>query len=295
MAPIADEVLRLLRRGTVEALGIYSILVLHTDVGEWWWNHIYPLCPEQLFVKTLVDDEGARSLRRLDVVVETMNQSTYDAIRMFFPALESLTIRRGIRSNLGRIWDPHQSQKWLSKSKLTHLHIIDCLAGYAPHIPELVRLFTALKFLTVSTCGDDDDILPAPRPGGWSSDPGALCRTRGPLESFHIEHMERWEILALGIIPTKHIILSNITRGHFIRAIERDSELFPCLETLSVRPIPSISGMDINEGSDGHILAEVEKDKELEKILDSICKRRGVTIRFDGYCIKPSTGIHGFA
>jgi hypothetical protein len=292
---IADEVIQLLKKGNVEALGIYSVLVLHKDVGGWWWNRILPLSSKQLVLKFLGVAELSRSLRRLDIVTETMDHTTYDVIRLHFPALESLTIRRGIRSSLGRVWDPDQRTKWSKKPKLTHLHIIDCLAGYAPHIPELVRLFSSLKVLTVSTCGNEDDVQPPLRQYGWSSESGALCQVREALEAFHIEHMEDWEIIALGVIPAKHVTLSNIIRGHFVRAMEKDTELFPHLEMLSLTPIPARSDTDLNEANKAEIQAEMEEDKKLKEILDSICKRRGVKVKFDGYCIKPSTGRYGFA
>jgi len=147
----------------------------------------------------------------------------------------------------------------------------------------------------VSTCGDEDDIQPLLRRRGWSSESDALCQEREPLRAFHIEHMEKWEIIALGVIPAKHITLSNITRGHFVGAMEKDSEIFPRLETLSVMPIPARSDTDIGEASEADIQAEMEEDKRLKEILDSMCKRRGVKVNFDGYCIKPSTGRYGFA
>ena len=212
-----------------------------------------------------------------------MTHDAYDAVRMHFPALESLTIRRGFRASYGRVWDPQERHKWHRKPNLTHFHIIDCLAGYAPHIPELVRLFGSLKYLTVSTCGDQDDIQPLPRPHGWSARPDALCQTKEfVLESVHIEHMEWWEILALGVIPTKRVKLSNIMKRHFITALESDFEIFPYLETMSVLPLYDSDAM-------------TEGDKKLKEVLDSLCKRRGIKVVADGHHIKPSTGEYGFA
>ncbi|KIM30037.1 hypothetical protein M408DRAFT_100313 [Serendipita vermifera MAFF 305830] len=282
IALMQDEIFSLLNEGKIHSFGIYSILVLHQDVGSWLWNHIYPTAPSEILEKLHREPHLTQAIRNLDIVAETLTPNAYDAVRMCFPALQRLTLRRGIRSYLGRIWDPDQCNKWHPKPNLTHFHIIDCLAGYAPHIPEIVRHFRALKYLVISTCGDEDDIQPFQRPQGWSSQPDALCQTRSHLESVHIEHMEGWEIRALGIIPTKSVMLSNILSGHFVRALDTDPEIFPGLETIHVLPL---------YGSD----SLTEEDKKLKEIFDSLCKRRKIKVTAEGYHIKPSSGIYGFA
>ncbi|CAG8597726.1 7181_t:CDS:2 [Acaulospora colombiana] len=96
-------------------------------------------------------------------------------------------------------------------------------------VPKMVGHFQALQYLIVSTCGDDDDIVPPYRPSGWSHLPDALCKRRPPLEEFHIEHMLNWEIMAMGTIPTKKVIGSNLAKGHIAEVFETDPEIFPGL------------------------------------------------------------------
>jgi hypothetical protein len=292
MPIIAQEIALQMKRGVIHSLGIYSVLVIQQDIGDWAWNNMSAHPATELFTEFMANPALTTSLTGLDIAITSMSQGVYDFVRTHFQSLETLTLRRGLRVHLGRLWDPDQRDKWQPKPNLTRLHLIDCLSAYAPHIPELVRHFDSLKYLTVSTCGSWEDEYPPMRPRGWHTRRDALCAVRKPLELFHIEHMTTWEIAALGVIPAKRVILSNMARGDFMRAIRDDTELFPCLETLSV--VPAVNGTPPG-GDPGVAFREDYEDKLTLHDLGAFCKNRRVEMNFQGYVVKDGGGIYGFA
>lgn len=291
MEGIVDSIVHNMHLGRIQLLGVYSLLVLHRDIGDWAWNSIQERSSCELFDALIRNPKATKSLKALDIATTTIHPTAYDTLRAHFPSLESFTIRRSLRSHLGRIWDPNEQSKWHPKQNLTRLHIIDCLAAYAPHIPELVRHFKALKYLLVSTCGSWEDEYPPPRPTGWRMKPDALYDSRR-LDVAHVEHMAFWEILALGIIPTRKLILSNIQRGDFIGAVQADSDIFPHLETLSLVPTAYYLSIEAN-GRVDH--PTYEEDNAILRSLQAWAKDRGVKIDFEGFVIKDGGGSFGFA
>jgi hypothetical protein len=129
-------------------------------------------------------------------------------------------------------------------------------------------------------------------PRGWHTLPDALCAVRKPLTTFHIEHMTTWEIIALGVIPARRMILSNIMRGDFMGAIRDDKELFPRLETLSI--VPSVNSTP-PKGGLGTWYREEQEDAKILRDLDDFCKNRRVERNFEAFVLKYDGGNYGFA
>ena len=233
---VTHECINLLKTGNVREFGIYSITILHREIGNPSWDRHMALFAYDVIQQYTNNAAAANNLRVLDLAVETIPTEIYNLVRTQFPNLRMMNIRRAFRCpTLGRIWDASQVQYWSRNNNLTRLSLIDCSSAYAFHIPHLVRHFTSLRELIVSTCGTgDDDRIGILRCGGWSTESDALCSTRAPLDVFHIEHMTGWEIGALGVIPTKELVTSLLTRGDLETAFTRDPEIFPGLVVLRV-------------------------------------------------------------
>ncbi|KAG8833477.1 hypothetical protein FRC17_010652 [Serendipita sp. 399] len=98
---------------------------------------------------------------------------------------------------------------------------------HAPHLPDLVLHCPQLRYLFVSECGDYIGLRHIPRPSGWSTRSDALWRQREPLEEFHIEHMLEWEILAMGTIPARTVIMTSLVKDDLQKSFLADPEMFP--------------------------------------------------------------------
>lgn len=271
---IAAETLKLIEKHRLVQLGIYSLPVL--------WQPYEQGITVPRGVIGLLDSICSSELARsklvvLDIVIESVPLSTWGDIRTYLTSLRSLTIRRALRQYLGRVWDPEERLKWAANPYLTKLQLINCQPAYAPHIPHVVRHFPALRELMISTCGDDSDIPPPPLPSGWNTRSDALCKTRSPLDSFHIEHMEDWEIKALGVIPTRVLVVTTVKRYHLLSCLKEEPNLFPGITVLRLTPLPPHLAypqvqVDTNEGI---------VFPEDVKALEAICKSRGIELRRD--------------
>lgn len=270
---IYNEVVTLLQDHQLSQLGIYSLQVLREPYHL---GMTISIGIKELINAISKSVKASQSLKVLDIVTEQIPRETYDLIRSKFTSLQSLTIRRGLRNTLGRVWDPAEHTKWVVNSHLTKLQFINCQPAYAAHIPHLVRHYPSLKELMISTCGDDSDMKPPGLQFDWNRRPDALCNVRPPLEAFHVEHMEDWEIMALGVIPTKELIITTVKQNHLLSCLMTEPELFPKLKVLRLAPTTK---KPINSAS-----------------LEEICKRRQIEIRRDAIptwsCV--CCGIEGF-
>ncbi|KAG8814428.1 hypothetical protein FRC19_001765 [Serendipita sp. 401] len=226
------ESLALLKCGTIQSFGIYSMVILNQEVGNPTWEDKKPALAYELLNKLAQDTVLASNLRILDIVMETLPTKTYELIQTRALSLQSYTIRRAFRSTiLDRIWVRHN--RWMPNDNLTCLRLIDCSNAYAPHIPYLVQHFNSLRELMVSTCGDNDDVDPkTSRQNGWSKELGALCNVHRPLDTFHIENMIEWEMYELGVIPAVEVIVTLVNGEHLKSCLVRDAEIFPGVKVL---------------------------------------------------------------
>jgi hypothetical protein len=254
--------------GNVESIGIYSLPILRAKRGNPDWNLQF-FYDGFHFLRLILDTPRImENLKQLEIVMETMPMERYASIRSKMGGLSTLSIRRAFRVT----HEPIGSITWPHSSTLRRLNLIDCANAYAPHIPELVRQFTALKYLMVSTCGNSTDVIPPRRPSGWSTEAGALCQTHPPLEEFHVEHMVYWEIMALGVIPAKKLIITNLPQGGLESALMDDRELFPMVQSVNVE----MHHIDVVKRSD--------KDERLS--LEELCRERRWALYRDATVIR---------
>lgn len=209
--------------------------------------------------------EARTSLKLLDIELYSIPVDIYDIIREEFTSLVSLSITYALESYFGDIWDPIQGVKWPPTTNLTHLHLIWCSIPRALHIPHLVRHFVSLKHLTLAS--SHSILFPAIRgPQGWYSAKDALWKVRKPLDTFHLEQQGDWELVLMGVIPTKTLIITNLVGGHLIRALKDDINYFPKLEAIRIEPhVPRYYG-------------EYQFSPENLQLLEEICRKRGVSI-----------------
>ncbi|CAG7853013.1 SubName: Full=Uncharacterized protein {ECO:0000313/EMBL:CCA70896.1} [Serendipita indica DSM 11827] len=278
---VAEECVNILKTGKVLEFGIYSTVILEYKLGNLTWDRRMAWMAYDIIQQFSNNAAAANKLRVLDLVLETLPTEIYNLVRTQFPNLRALTIRRALRyQTLGRIWDANQLPYWKHRDNLTCLRLIDCSNAYAFHIPHLVRHFTSLRELMVSTCGaSDDDTVGVQRSGGWSTESDALRNTHAPLEVFHIEHMTDWEIYALGVIPTKELSTSLITRGHLEAAFTRDPEIFPGLVLLRVEEYVNLEETTYREPTMANAPRTI-------KTLNAICTGRGIKVEKDAKWIR---------
>lgn len=119
----------------------------------------------------------------------------------------------------------------------------------------------------MSVCGSGSDHIIAAPPKGWHSAANALWKVRKPLDVFHLEHTNRWEIGVMGELSTRMLILANLSGSHFLRAFQDDPDYFPELQTIMIEPRERRVGQDTRQFS--------RRDFD---ILQEMCENRSVTI-----------------
>jgi hypothetical protein len=262
---VPKEVLFLAEEGKLANLGFYSQQILMGRSG-------FDEAAVNALIKLLSESEKARnSLKTLELAVQMISMEAYIAIRSRFPYLQSLTFRGALRNDLGRPWDHEQKGYWMPYQNLRRLQFRGCQGGYSAHIPFLVQNFPALKELLVSTCGQPTDPFVGRWPTGWHLQPDALCRTHKPLDLFHIEHMDDWEIRAMGTIPATTLMVTTVRSLHLLNILQEDHNLFPGLKVLRLSPLRSRNAS--------------ANFTPRWKELTSICQERGVEIRRDAVSI----------
>jgi hypothetical protein len=245
---LVDAVVSLMSRGRLRSLEVCSI---PARASTWWYNHLISVGLVDLIARIIPPLGSSKELTTLEITSESLPSNIYDEIRSKSIFLESLTLRCCLAIALGRLWDQDQISKWAPNQNLTRLNLINCQNGYAPHLPNLVRHFSSLKHLFISACGDFSDVETSPRKTGWSQESNALWKQRPPLDVLHIEHTLEWEIVAIGIIPTKTLVATSLGAGHLFGAFSLDEEIFPGLTVLKLDDIRSNIPTDV-ESPDYH-------------------------------------------
>ncbi|PVF96128.1 hypothetical protein CPB86DRAFT_787271 [Serendipita vermifera] len=226
---IQQAVLFLMEQGSLSCLGFYSETVLEK------WVEYESFSGVEKLIRIISESQLARiQLKHLDLALASVSLLTYDQIRSRFPNLESFNVTNGSYRFPGAVWAPSEHHKWGSYKKLKRLQLYWCKNVYAPHVPELVKLFPALRELFVSACGDPSDNVIGPHSEKWHLDPNALCNTHIPLDYCHVEHMDGWEIRALGVIPAKTWVVTTIKPLQLIQELSSDHQLFPGMKRLQL-------------------------------------------------------------
>jgi len=211
---------------------------------------------------------ACQTLRRLDVALTAIDHSIWETIRQTeFGNLQTLAFRRCLWISLGPIWrfNPNRPY-WAYNEHLTTLEFYDCQNAHSALLCDLVRHFPSLRRLIICTSGHDSDYQPPPPKRGWSTDPESLPRVHEPLDFLHIEHGCQWEVLALAVVPTKTLMITNVAERVMQSILRHDAELFIGLETLRIRPP--------REGVD-------------PEILDNSCRERGWKLVRDAELWRP--------
>lgn len=258
---LIPAICHLLCKGHLKALGIYSKVAIEVDIeiGD---EEIFDTPPANLLVQLTQLPEIVR-LERLDVSIPVLTDEAFDLVRNNCVSLKTLAFRRGLILPLGRIWDVNQQTKWRPNENLTVLRLSGCHTAYASHIPYLVLLFSSLKELVVDGCGHLSDWAPQLQRRGWSRDPDSLPNKRAPLDLLHIEHAADWELMALGIIPTKTLILTLVLEEVLCDVIGGPVEMFVGVQKLRVYPAKAPGGK-----------------------LEAICEQRQITLVRDAEILR---------
>jgi hypothetical protein len=277
---IEETVVDLFEKESLKSFGIYWNRLLDYGASFFTDPDMYHHEALELLDAIARSPAASKAIVNLDIAVPSLRPRTYDLIRSQLTSLKSLTVRRGFRDNLPRIWQMPSASLWAPNPNLTRLQLISCPNSYAVHIPHLVRHFKNLEHLAVSTCGHwTDEIMPnVPSKERYTYE-DAICKVRKPLKSFHMEHMEDWEIVAMGEIPTETLLFTNTGGEHLTIAFRADRQLFPHAQC--VRLEDHTLG-NIRGGSSSAAFTA-----ETISALQEIFKERNIELRHDAEAMKP--------
>jgi hypothetical protein len=274
--PIRRAVISLLTSGRLSSLGVYSSNVLGDPTGR---DLVTGIVAGVIHLLDGIarSESAQQSLRVLDIVADCIPTETFDLIRSNFTSLTSLTLRRVVQQPwyVSRIWDVDQQPKWHPYPNLTRLQLCNLEPGHSSHIPHLVRHFTALKQLKISACGTDGGFTRNSRRPGWSRLPDALCNNHPTLSTFHVEHMDDWEIYELGVIPATILVVTTVRKDHLLRSFLKDAEIFPCLRVLRLAPLPTNRGVELIVNVTGGSNASNQPP------IQTVCDERNIELRRD--------------
>jgi hypothetical protein len=254
------EVITQAYRAPLRSFGIYSVPLLMTGGFAASDDSVQPLI-DQVYSSPYMQ----KNLQSLDLVIQHLPSYNEKP----FPSLTSLSLRHSWHSHSSSNWSIYQISQWIERAKLVRLQLINCTNAYAGNIPILVRVCPSLQYLLVSACGDYGDRALPPRVPGWSKEHDALNNNRAPLVSLHIEHMDSWEITALGVIPTLHLNVGSVYGVEFATSFDKDPELFPCLKRVS---LPRIKDQFKEDDDQKH-------DEQVETV-KRFCEKRGISIDY---------------
>ncbi|PVF96117.1 hypothetical protein CPB86DRAFT_787260 [Serendipita vermifera] len=229
-AEFRQAVVTLVEEGELSSLGFYSQYVMTNNILL-----EYHLLLDGLINALSISDRARTRIKHLDFAVFLIPAEVHNKIRSNFPNLESLTMRMSFRGAPGGYGDPGGRGRWFQLNSLTRLQFHSSEGAYAPHIPQIVALFPALRELLISRCTAPIGNPTPSHAEGWHLQPDALYQTHKPLDWFHIELMANWQIRALGLIPTKTLILTCINPADFLNEVNKDRNLFPGMKILRLQ------------------------------------------------------------
>ncbi|PVF96120.1 hypothetical protein CPB86DRAFT_522760 [Serendipita vermifera] len=257
--------LPLMEQGDLSSLGFYCKTTL--DKG---FDSVLRVGVVDLIQNISNSDPARLRLKRLDLALCALPMVTHLEIRSKFPNLESLTVRKAFRAEFPSLRGLHRSYQWDSLEKLTTLQFHTCEGIYAADVPNIVALFPALRELLITTSGSWDDPIIGYHQEDWHLSPNTLCNNHQPLDWIHIEHMDGWELRALGIIPTKALIITCIQPQKLIDELKADQHLFPGMKVLRRNKTSASEGNQPNASTFSYVAT-----------LDQVCTARGVKVLDD--------------
>jgi hypothetical protein len=256
-------IVKLFEQACLDTLGVYEdrLVGLNGSFSS----------PLSLLRQLAESDKGSVALKRLELSFHHLDPEVSYLIRTPYPSLEALTCFGFMRKPHPDIWDSSGNHNWARYANLTRLQFRDGSTVYASQLSNLVRHFPSLRHLLISTCDDGDHRADNVRPHGWYKREDALWRVRKPLETIQLEHMDADEIMVMGDIPTKTLIITFLRGSQFIRAMKSDLNLFPGLQRIRIQWPQT---MEYENGSLGF-------DKTTFPILEDLCRQRNLELTFD--------------
>lgn len=267
------DMIKSLDSGRVLSLGVYSSTCFSASIRD--------TAPEAAtaLLKSIVQSSSLLDrFTSMDIVLDHIDEDVYDGLRSRIGGLQSLTIRGALRRTLGQVWDIEQQSKWYTGRNLTNLQLIHCYSAYAPHIPQILQFFPALRNLYTAGCGDGSDVVPPARNKGWSFRNDAPWGKQAPLESVRLEYVTSWEVVAMGSIHTKNLIITAVVGGSVEGSFMMDEEIYPALQYLRTEakykelPPAPVEGETQDQES-----AENPPTSPLQRI----CSNRGIVISYN--------------
>jgi hypothetical protein len=263
---LRDAILTLMTKGKLTSLVFYNYRLYESDFFflRYCEHNVRPI------LQAIAHSDLARCrLKRLHLALSDGLIGTELLFQSMFPSLGSLVIGGSLwrRSDFGRA----DGSKHLHS--LTSLQISKCSSIAAPDIPDIVRLFPALRELLVSKLSSRTSTdFSIQYPIGWHLLPKALCNTRQPLEWIHIEASNSSsQIQFLGVIPTKMLVITDIWLGRLFIALTEDVHLFPGMQVLRYQKISGLSKCNRDRKTE-----DIEDPVSLQAALDEWCTTRNV-------------------
>lgn len=272
-AEFNNTVMKALESGRISAFGVYSAASFSVYL-----QRVAPSGATAL-LQSVTDANLLEQFISLDIVLETLEEEMYDRIRSQIGNVCSFTVRGAFRRWLGQIGDINQDKKWQPGQNLTNLQLIHCPNAYAPHIPQVLLFFPSLKTLFVAGCGEGNDRVPDIRAAGWSFKVDAAWGKRAPLETVRIECVANWEIIAMGTIHTRNLIITAIVGGSLSESF-KDEEIFPHLRTLQTE-------LKYKELPPPPTETESEEETQPPPIphIDKVCAKRGIVVTYNEHAL----------
>lgn len=268
--PFAKRVIDMLENNQLKrltAIGIYSKQIVNISRRRITIRNHGPAT----FLQALIASEKASSaVEVLDVAVEDFSCELYSYIQSGFTNLKSLSLREASIVNeigTGPILAKDIQNLHPSKFNLTKIQLIECKNLDIVGLLTLIRHFRSIQDLSITKCyGELRDS--EPRGCGWSSLPYALCRTRTPLQSLRIEHMDGKAIEALGVIP---VVCLTLVSKNALEVFVQDPEIFPMLEVMHILP----------DKTEGRLPAPDDNGKGYNVAIVDFCESRNIELKTD--------------
>jgi hypothetical protein len=222
---VSREVVFLAEKGKLAHLGIYSQHILEGQVtGD-------PAAVNSLIISLAQSPLARRSIKTLELAVDSISTDTFASILSDFPSLQSLTFRKALDKMLSSPSGHEPRKYWIPYEGLKRLQLTKCDMGLLARIPALLHLFPTLKELLVSGIGSQQG-----RAGG-NQTLDIPHQPQIPLELLHLESMNEQEMLQLVDIPTISLVLASMKLRHVTDVLQSHAAPFPGVRLLQIEPL----------------------------------------------------------
>jgi hypothetical protein len=205
-----------------------------TDIGS--AGKIFPLSDG--FVRAILNSSGSSLLSLVFDGQSNMSPETFEALRRNATQLQQLMLRCYVGLQCRAALS--ENVPWACRKTLTKLSFLDCWGAHSGAIAAGVGnglWSTNLRSLEVLKSGDHDDIPDIPYPLNDFATP--------IIEQAHYEHALRWELVVLGKLKAKEVMLTYLPRVIVIDLV--NGGVFPGMERLRIfkRGVADVDDSDI--------------------------------------------------